>query len=339
MILSIFLFLCFLASVVSSQLWLQLALARQWFDYPNQRSSHVRPTPKGGGLGFALVFCAVLVLLQQLQLAGAGMLLLCVPGVGLAAVGLWDDLKELGIPLRLCLQGAAVCTALLILPGLPVLPFPGFTVDNPLLLAVVLGLGWVWLINLYNFMDGIDGLAATEGIFVALALGWFALQAGLHGSSLLLLSLAVILAGFLCFNWSPAHLFMGDAGSNFLGYALAAYGLALAQDGAITLWTLVILLMVFITDSTVTLVKRMRAGVVWYHGHRSHAYQLLARAGRSHAKVVVGVAGINVFWLLPLAWWSTRAVEWGAALALAAFIPVLVLVNRCHARFLDGNMQ
>lgn len=339
MILVIFLVVCFLAGLAASGLWLRLSLARQWFDIPNQRSSHTRPTPKGGGLGFALVFFCVAAILAGRGFISAEQAWLAFPGLCLAVAGFVDDLHELGILPRMGFQLLCVMTGLWLIPGVPSLSLPMSGNINPMIVLTLLAVGWIWLINLYNFMDGIDGLAAAEAVFVATALAWFALEAGFYGSSLLLLALAVIVGGFLYLNWSPARLFMGDAGSNFLGYLLPAYGLLLVLQGAVTVWTLVILLAVFITDTTATLYKRMRAGLVWYHGHRSHAYQLLALAHRSHAGVVAGITAVNVLWLLPLAWMSTAQEDWGAVLAVLACTPLLVLVNQCHHRYLDSNMQ
>lgn len=339
MFLAIFLVLCFLAGMAASGRWLKLAQARHWFDYPNQRSSHIRATPKSGGVGFALVFFTVLIFFSWRNLISAEQLWLCIPGLGLAVSGFLDDIGDLGILQRIGVQSVAVIAGLWILPGLPWLVLPGISLDNSILMLLVLSIGWLWLINLYNFMDGIDGLAAIEGVFVALALGWFALAAGLHGSGLLMLALAAILGGFLCFNWAPARLFMGDAGSNFLGYVLPAYALMLVLNGAITLWTFIILLAVFVSDSTLTLLKRIRARLVWYHGHRSHAYQLLARTAYGHDGVVVGVTAINMVWLLPLAWLSLRYQDWGWLLTLVAYVPVLLLVHRCHARYLSSGME
>lgn len=340
MFLVIFLVVCFLAGLAASALWLRLALVRQWFDIPNQRSSHTQPTPKGGGLGFAFVCLGVVLFLVWQDLLPPDYAWLLLPGCGLAAIGFLDDLADLGVLPRLGLQTLAVAAALWMIPELPPIALPLIGNMNMTLAALVLTLGWIWLINLYNFMDGIDGLAATEAAFVALALGWFALRAGLHGSSLLLLAFGVVLGAFLCFNWSPARLFMGDAGSNFLGYMLGAYGLLLVVEGAITVWTLLILLAVFIADTTTTLAKRMCAGLVWYHGHRSHAYQLVVSALGSHARVVEGVTAINVVWLLPLAWLSTRVdAGQGALVALLAFMPLVVSVHWCHRHYLAGSMQ
>lgn len=338
MLLSLLLVLCFAAGVGVSFAWQRLALALRWFDYPNARSSHTRPTPKGGGLGLALLLVAVLLLLRQQELIAPSLLWLCLPGLGLALVGLLDDLRELGIRLRLCLQFMAVLAAFWMLGGVPLLPLPGgVQLQQPWLLLLAVP-AWLWLINLYNFMDGIDGLAASEGVFVALALAWFAERAGLHDAGVLLLVLAVLLGAFLCFNWSPAQLFMGDAGSNFLGYLLVAGALWLAQEAAITPWTLLILLACFVVDSTLTLVKRMCSGAVWYHGHRSHAYQVMARSHGSHARVVVAVMLLNVCWLLPLAVLSVQWPEWGAVLWLAACLPLLVLVHRCQLKHLGPRL-
>jgi Fuc2NAc and GlcNAc transferase len=340
MFLVIFLLVCFLAGLAASALWLRLALERQWFDIPNQRSSHTRPTPKGGGLGFAFVCLGVVLILVWQDLLPLIHLWLLLPGCALAAIGFLDDLVDLGILPRLGLQVLAVVAALWMMPDLPPISLPMIGSMPVVLTVLVLTLGWIWLINLYNFMDGIDGLAAAEAVFVALALGWFAMRAGLYGSSLLLLALGVVMGAFLCFNWSPARLFMGDAGSNFLGYVLVAYGLLLVAADAITVWTLLILLAVFIADTSTTLVKRLRAGVVWYHGHRSHAYQLVASAHRSHALVVEWVTAINVVWLLPLAWLSTRVeAEQGVLVALVAFMPLLLSVHWCQTRYLDGSMH
>lgn len=339
MYLQILLLSVFVAGIGVSAAWRKLALRRAWFDVPNERSSHSRPTPKGGGSAFALLYSAVMLVLQVEQLVAPWSLLLCVPALALAAAGLLDDLQDLGIPVRLVTQALAVILALFLLPGQPVIELPAGVVDTPLVVLPLLILAWLWLINLYNFMDGIDGLAAGEGIFVALALGWFALAAGADMSALPPLVLAAVLAGFLWFNWMPARLFMGDAGSNFLGFMLAAIGLGMVTQGVVSVWTLVILFAAFIADSTLTLLKRMRAGLVWYHGHRSHAYQLLARERGSHAHSVLAVMTVNVVWLLPLAWTSVQLREWGLPLAALALAPLLLLVDRCHRTFLAGGMK
>lgn len=329
----------FLCSVGASYGWLRLALAQSWFDFPNQRSSHSNPTPKAGGVGFALVFVILAYYLSESGAAQRVVLWLAIPGLCLAVVGLLDDVCELGIVVRLLSQLCAVLVALLLLPGLPESVFPSQDTRWGILGLCLLGLCWIWHINLFNFMDGIDGLAVSEGIFVTLAYGWFSFQSGRHDFGVVALVFAAIMGGFLLFNWSPARLFMGDAGSNFLGYILIAHGLLLVQNSVITIWTMLLVLGPFIADSSLTLVKRMLAGRVWYHGHRSHAYQLLAGAWQSHAKVVLGFCALNVFWLLPLAWLSVVRKELGLVLVLMAYLPLLLLVDRCHHTFMSDGIK
>ena len=339
MFLVLLLVCCFLAGLAASLLWLKMALARQWFDIPNQRSSHTRPTPKGGGLAIAIVFGIIILVLVGWNQVAPEEAWFLLPGMSLALAGFMDDLVELGVLPRIGVQVVAVTCALWMLPTVPELPIPLLGAVPSWFAMALLATAWVWFINLYNFMAGIDGLAASEAVFVALALAWFALDAGLYDDSMALLVLGSVIAGFLSINWSPARLFMGDAGSNFLGFMLAAFGVMLTLEGAITLWTLLILLLVFVTDASCTLLKRMAAGLVWYHGHRSHAYQLVAAARQSHGVVVGVVTGINLVWLLPLAWLSRDMGEWGALVALVACVPLLVLVNHCHGRYLAHGME
>ena len=122
---------------------------------------------------------------------------------------------------------------------------------------------------------------------------------------------------------------MGDLGSNYLGLTLGVLGILGTTAGGVNVWTILVLLSVFIVDSTTTLIGRMRAGAVWYHGHNSHAYQYAARRFKSHGKVVVFVCGINVVWLFPLAWMTVRYQESGLVLTGLAWIPLAILGVFC----------
>jgi Fuc2NAc and GlcNAc transferase len=173
------------------------------------------------------------------------------------------------------------------------------------LLAVV---GLVWLINLYNFMDGIDGLAAGEAVGVGLVGGVLLAAAGATGLSLVALALAAAAGGFLVFNWPPAKIFMGDVGSGLLGYAFGVLAMASERAGAVPLVVWMILLAVFIVDATATLIRRVVNGERWFEAHRSHAYQRAVQAGYSHHAVTVAVMGLNGLlavaatgaWLIPV---------------------------------------
>jgi Fuc2NAc and GlcNAc transferase len=159
----------------------------------------------------------------------------------------------------------------------------------------------VWLTNLYNFMDGIDGIAATQAMFVAATA---ALLLGLHGdggSALLCLLIAMACSGFLYWNWPPARLFMGDVGSGFLGYCFAVLAIASENSGQLPLTVWLVLLSLFIGDASYTLLSRLLRGKRVYEAHREHAYQYLVRRSGSHRKVTIGWGLLNLLIILPLA--------------------------------------
>lgn len=318
------LLLVFVTAFLATGLWLALARRRKWFDHPNHRSSHVVPTPKSGGAGFVLAFTVFALALYLGEILTLEQLLLTATALLLAVVGFMDDLKSLGIAQRVSVQVVCAVLALYFLDFVPPLVFPWGALPD-WLVAGMLVLGIVWLINLYNFMDGIDGLAATEAIFFCLALALLTGKANMPMATILSLGLALAVAGFLYFNLPPARLFMGDLGSNYLGYLIAILGGLGIQAGSVNVWTLLALLSVFIVDATTTIVVRMRSGAVWYHAHRSHAYQQAARRYGSHGKVVLAIALINVFWSLPLAWLTTLFEPWGVLLVLIAWLPLLLL--------------
>jgi Fuc2NAc and GlcNAc transferase len=318
----------FAAALLFTGLWLTLAQRRNWFDHPNHRSSHVLPTPKSGGAGFVAAYTLFALSMYASSELDHQQLILVAIGLLLAMVGFVDDLRPngLGIWQRIAVQVFASALVLMLLDSIPSIVFPWGALDSDWLRACLLLPALIWLINLYNFMDGLDGLAASETIFCCLALA--ALTSGEESATtvtMLSLGLAFAVSGFLYFNLPPARLFMGDLGSNHLGYMLGALGGLAVQSGSVNIWTLLVLLGVFIVDTTGTLVRRMRAGAVWYHAHRSHAYQQAALRLQSHGRVVLLVGAINVGWLLPLAWLTTVHERWGILITLVAWIPLHIL--------------
>lgn len=323
----------FLLSGLLTRYWLALASRHAWLDRPNHRSSHIYPTPKSGGIGFVLGFSVLAVVHHadgQLPLV---QLTLVLAGLVLALAGLLDDMRNLPIRLRLGTQLLVVSFAVFMLDGVPVLVLPWQVLDSPLVLTLLYVLGLCWLVNLFNFMDGIDALAASEAIFFCLALAFFTSGDASGDVQALALGLAVAVTAFLFFNLPPARLFMGDLGSNYLGYLLGVLGLLAIRTGTINLWCILILLGCFIVDATLTLLGRIRSGSLWYHGHRSHAYQLAAIRLGSHARVVMLIMLINCLWLLPLAALSLYFAQWGLVVTLLAWAPLawLVLVLRTGA--------
>ena len=304
---------------------LRYALARDLLDHPNERSSHVAPTPRGGGLAIVVSLLAGLVALYVVGEINE-MLLFAVGGGGLAVavVGLVDDQRGLSPRIRLVVHFAAVVWALYWLCGMPPLPVGGgYVVAGPAWTALG-AIGLVWLLNLYNFMDGIDGIAGVEAVCVALGallLGGGATWAVLAGAA----------SGFLVLNWPPARIFMGDVGSGFLGFVLGVLAVDAAAWEFVPLASSGILLGVFLVDATVTLFHRWLRGERLSQAHRSHAYQHAARRWGGHRPVVVGVIAINLGWLLPWAWVAQAWPRWSMAAVVVALAPLVALAWRLRA--------
>ncbi|MDL1862092.1 glycosyltransferase family 4 protein [Betaproteobacteria bacterium PRO7] len=294
------------APIVAALAWVGTVALRRYglqklLDVPNERSSHAQPIPRGGGVAIVLSFAAGALVLWARGAMPDRLMLALVAGGGLvAAVGFWDDHVNLSARLRLALHVVAAVIAVTLLGPVQHLPLAGATWLVPTWVAWPVSVVAVcWLLNLYNFMDGIDGIAAGEAVSVALAAALIAGLVGVSTPGLLLLAAAA--AGFLALNWPPARIFMGDAGSGFLGYVFGVYLLFSANTDARLVWVWVILLAVFWVDATITLARRAAAGQRWYAAHRTHAYQHAAvRLGR-HRPVTLAVIAINALVLLPFA--------------------------------------
>jgi Fuc2NAc and GlcNAc transferase len=283
----------FVATLALTGLVRRFALAHALLDVPNERSSHLAPIPRGGGLAIAAVVLAGVVLLRVTVGLPVGVSLAITGGGGLVAlVGWLDDRIGLTAPVRLAAQVVAAAWALWWLGGLSVLTIGATAAKLGLpgdLLALVT---IIWATNITNFMDGIDGLAASEVTTVA----WSGalLLAGVDAP---LAALAALVGGaalgFLPWNWKPARIFMGDVGSGFLGFVLAVLAIATERAGALPALVWLLLYAVFAFDATVTIVRRAWRGERWYAAHRSHAYQRAVQAGWSHARVTSAVLAFN----------------------------------------------
>ena len=288
------------------------ALATRLIDIPNARSSHIAPTPRGGGLSIVLVFLLGLPVLSSMDLlAPEVMWAFFGAGAWVALVGFLDDHGHIPARWRLLAHFAGAAWGLYWLNGLPALTFsfPGSG-----LLAHAIELGWfgqvlvifylVWLLNLYNFMDGIDGLASIEAITVCLGGALLYLSGSeTSGQWAVPVLLAMTVTGFLLWNFPPARIFMGDAGSGFLGIVLGLFSIQSAWIAPQFFWSWLILLGVFIVDATWTLMRRLFRAEKIYEAHRSHAYQYASRYYGSHKTVSLAIGAINVCWLTPMALW------------------------------------
>jgi len=289
---------------------------------PNERSSHSVPTPTLGGLPVVMVVSAFLAVEAAAGVAAAWGGLAA--GLLLAGVGALDDLRELKASLRLVCHVVAA--------GLTI-AFLGL--DWPLPLLLLAGVALVWLVNLFNFMDGIDGIAGVQVLIFCVGAelagggipGW-------PGSLCWLLGAAAL--GFLAFNWPPAKLFMGDAGSGFLGLLIGFLALALAQSDLLPLVASLILLAGFWFDASYTLCVRIVTGQRFAQAHRSHLYQKLALE-KGHRWTTLLFAAYGGAWLMPLAFLSTRLPAWSALLLAAAIAPVAYGCVRWSAGSPDAN--
>ncbi|MFR0675419.1 MraY family glycosyltransferase [Enterobacterales bacterium AW_CKDN230030176-1A_HGKHYDSX7] len=321
-----------LAAFLLTALIRRYALARSLMDVPNARSSHSVPTPRGGGVAIVCAFLLALAGLwsvgqvtrdEFIALGGAGLLV--------AVVGFIDDHRHIPARWRLLGHGLAAVWLLAWLGGMPPVVIAGLAVSAPWLLAPLAVLYLVWLLNLYNFMDGIDGIAGLEAVVVCLAMSALYLAGGHAGAVIAPLVLVAAVVGFLLWNFPPAKIFMGDAGSGFLGLTLGGLSLQGAWVAPAYLWAWLILLGVFIVDATVTLLRRLFNGDKVYEAHRSHAYQHAARRVAGHRPVTLAVAALTLGWLLPIACLVVLAGLDGVLGTVIAYVPLVLLAVRYHA--------
>lgn len=308
--------------------WLIIVLSRrqQWLELPNSRSSHTDPTPSCGGVAIVTVFVVTAALALKDSNPGFNLVLLLLLCTCIAAMGLLDDIYQLGIRARISTQFLVVAGALALF-GIPAIPLFNFTLQESWPVYLLVTMAFLWFINLFNFMDGIDGLGATEVIFICTAVIIITFADSTLEFRLLLLILLASVSGFLLLNFAPARIFMGDIGSNFLGYILGLAGLISTTMGITNIWVWSILAGVFIVDASSTLVSRMLTGETWYYAHRTHAYQLASAHYNSHGKVVIGVTLLNCFWLLPIAWIAHYQPVWGLSLTVIAWLPLFIIVR------------
>jgi Fuc2NAc and GlcNAc transferase len=307
-------------------------------DIPNERSSHRTPTPRGGGLAIAVTTLGGILLAAMWQWISWDLAIaLFGGGFMIALVGWIDDHRDLPALTRFAVQFFSAGWAMFWLGGLRSLTIGSTELHLGIFGTLLSVVGIVWAINLYNFVDGIDGLAAGEAISTGVIGGILLLKTGNNGLAMVAFLIAAANAGFLPLNWAPAKLFMGDVGSGMLGYLFAVVAVASENAGSVPLLLWVLLLGAFVFDATVTLCRRIAHGERWYHAHHSHAYQRMVQAGRSHATVSSMILAINVVLagLAIIAWlWPTLfLLAMGAGAILLSIIYISVeRIRPMHAR-------
>jgi UDP-N-acetylmuramyl pentapeptide phosphotransferase/UDP-N-acetylglucosamine-1-phosphate transferase len=289
-------------------------------DRPNERSLHQAPTPRGGGIAVVGAILGAWLLLILARLAPPLLLAVAAGALLLAAISWHDDRRGLSPAIRLAVQVVAIGIGMVALaPATPFLPswLPAW------LAASAAALVWLWFVNLFNFMDGIDGIAGSEAAAIAGGLVLFALFGAGRDPGLAFLAAAIAAAatGFLVWNWAPARIFLGDVGSVPLGYLLGFLLLGVAAAGH---WKIALILpLYFLADATITLLRRLLRGERVWRPHRSHFYQRAVQRGLGHAAVVYQVIAADLA-LIGLGWAAENG--WGNAALLAAAAVVAALL-------------
>jgi len=279
--------LLFILSFILTYFIKNYAIKKSLVDIPNYRSSHTTPTPHGGGIAIALTWFIGISYLFYLEEINSSFYYALMIGVIISIVSYADDLIELSPKLRLITQAFVAFLGLSFLGGFSEIPFQYFTIENQLITNIFAFFMIIWFINLYNFLDGIDGYAASETLFLALA-GFI-----LFGDNLFIV-LGVSVLGFLFWNWHKAKIFMGDVGSTLLGYNVAIFTIYYSNQESSNFWIWIILFGVFWFDATLTLFRRFRNKEQLSQAHKKHAYQRLTQSGWSHSKVVASSLVLNI---------------------------------------------
>ena len=314
--------LCLTLSILITYASKAIASRLRWFDRPNLRSAHLDPTPRIGGIGIVLAFllCGCLLLGPDLwrspELAVLGSIL------AISALGLIEDVRGVSIAKRLAVQIFVATSLVLFLRSTgasPILTASG--IQGAMIIAVTI-FSIVWITNVYNFMDGIDGLAAGQAVIASLAVAIVAFLSGSDLTGGLMLLLACASMGFLVFNFPPATVFMGDVSSTAIGFAFATLPLLPSSSQTpIPVWLLAIAM--FLLDATVTLVRRALHGEDIFQAHRSHLYQRPLTFGVGHLPIMAtGWGAMLIAGACAIAWVGTT----GWLRLFVACVPVIVFL-------------
>lgn len=288
-----------LLAVGLSASWIGVGLFRRWslgrelLDVPNERSSHTAPVPRGGG-SIIVVACLVGYALISLLFHTPFSIGYFTGALLVALVSWLDDLYSLAFWKRLIVHFAAAVILVFDLGGWQTigLPLTAFEIGLGPVLGAAVAVAWVvWLLNAYNFMDGIDGIAALQAVIAGVGWGLIGIVLGLEGLFLFASLFSAVAAGFLVHNWPPARIFMGDVGSAFLGFTLAAMPLLarneIGIDSPLLPLVAVAFVWLFVFDTIFTLFRRIINRERIWEAHRGHVYQRMVIGGRSHRAVTL----------------------------------------------------
>lgn len=259
--------------------------SQQLLDIPNDRSSHTQPTPRGGGLGFIIALAITSSILAAIDLTSINIIALWLVLIPLTIIGIIDDRQGVPAAVRYLVQLSSASIAIAFFHPFPQPWLSDLEIAGEIIAIALTVIGMTALINFYNFMDGLDGLV---GGCSAVQLGFLAIY--LHQSWLWLLVAAII--GFLWWNWSPAKIFMGDAGSTVLG-ATVAIALLNTDNNTLQAWSALVVTFPLVIDAVYTIFRRLMRRENIFKAHRSHLYQRLQQSGWSHDRVASIYIGIT----------------------------------------------
>lgn len=329
----------FLSSMAITALVRRYALKYSVMDEPNDRSSHSIPTPTGGGLSISLAFITGVILLAvwamipvniAVALGGGGLLV--------SFIGWIDDHRNTAAIWRAIFYLIAAVWALFWIDGFNSIDLGVYDLHMPYIGNLLAVLGIAWLTNLYNFMDGTDGIAGIQAISTALLSGilfWMDTQQGI---ALICFILTAASAGFLVWNWPPAKIFMGDVGSCLIGFTFGVLALIGEKTGSVPILIWMIMLAIFICDATLTLLRRIAKGERWYSAHKSHAYQRFIQLGASHKKLALWVLSINIAMLWPLAFVAYVQNVFSIYMTLLAIIIVTAIWSVIQLQYIGSKI-
>lgn len=313
----------FIFSIMTTGILRKYSLRNSILDIPNERSAHSLPMPRGGGLSISLAVLLSAVFLFYLQLLPLNIAIAFSGGGILVTVTGWLD-DHMDIPeiwKALSYTIAAIWTVFW-LDGLDTLRFGVNVITMHVAGSLFAVLGLAWLINLYNFMDGTDALAAAQAICTGTFSGMLFMFSGRQDLAIMCFVITAASAGFLYWNWPPAKIFMGDAGSCLIGFSFGLLAIVGEKSGALPILVWFILLSIFICDATLTLFMRIINKEKWYTAHRSHAYQRLVQMNVSHTFLAISVLLINVIFIWPLAYIAWR---WQSLSVIILAVCILIM--------------
>ena len=303
-------------------------------DVPNERSSHINPTPTGGGLAICISILFAIIIFPGSDSSISSLKLGLAPGVLVIGIVGWLDIhREVAVVTRALLYLLASVWAIIMLGGFSEIVIGPYLVSIGWFGSIFAVFAISWLLNLYNFMDGTDGLASVQAISTSFYGLLFFSIVGETNASIVCGTILLSCCAFLIWNWAPARIFMGDVGSCALGFTFGVLAVYSEITSSIPVMCWFVLLSIFIADSTFTLFRRMISGDTWYRAHNTHAYQRLVQMGMPHKLLATYVFLTNFFVLGPLAYLVWQMPKFAIPVVCSLYAVLFALWMTIHLRY------